>query len=152
MQGGWGRNKHLVKRWIDVPVMWDLHCSFITHDLCWANSNQLLNYEPTRSCLHYGGGFPNWLGECLIAARPGTEVWSLHTHTQPVSVCAYSALPDCAWICKYTTYAKLIQRCMHAHTRTHTLLPGKAFSSVPSLCWNLQPDAELTLTSVDNEL
>lgn len=99
-----GRNEHLVKRWIDVPVMWDIHCSFIRHDMCWVNSNQLLNYEPSRPCLHYGGGFPDWLGECLIAALPGTEAWSWCTHTRTykanISMCTYSALFKRAWISK----------------------------------------------------
>lgn len=85
----------LVKRWIDAPVMKDLHCSFITRDLCRANSNQLLNYEPSRPCRHYGGGFSDWLGECLTAALPGTEAWfrRMHTHMHTHAAIYFSVSP-----------------------------------------------------------
>lgn len=63
----------LAGRRMDAPVVWDLHCSFIRPDLRRANSNQLLNYEPSRPCLHYGGGPPDWLWECLSVAPPGTH-------------------------------------------------------------------------------
>lgn len=161
-----GHNKHLVKRWIDAPVMWDLHCSFIRHDLCWANSNQLLNYESSRPCLHYGGGFPDWLGECLIAVLPRTQAWHTHAHTQSASVCAYTI--NCLHVHKYAKKNQTLCRCteytLHGyqgdnslpmkinakeHKHTTVLLPDSVsrqivLSSSPfTLCWSLQPAAEL---------
>lgn len=71
-----GRIQHLATRWMDTPVMWGLHCFFISCNRCWANSNLLLNYEPSQPCQHYGGVSPDWL-----------YTWSWHTNsTQGVNI------------------------------------------------------------------